>query len=167
MVVRPSSLPRESPEKTNKSTSLSTTASSNGSVSGGVGVTPKYKHAGNSMSRRHVSMSPSPPVTRSKSMSGLSRVDTNKINGNGEYGRLKREISPLNQIGTAINHSVSNGSTPNLTKSSSRGYECTSSSSHTQHISYNTTECIFPFSFVSSIQKKRRLSRYKWNEIDR
>lgn len=127
MVVRPSSLPRETSDKTNKSASSSTATSS--SVSSGgvvvVGLSPKYKHThnNNSMSRRHVSMSPSPLVTRSKSMSGLSRLDTNKINGNGEYGRLKREISPLNQIGTAINHSISNGSTPNLTKSSSRGHE--------------------------------------------
>lgn len=140
MVVRPSSLPRESPEKTNKSTSSSTTASSNGSGGAGgsggrIGVSPKHKHTFNSMSRKHVSMSPSPPVTRSKSMSGLSRLDTNKINGNGEYGRLKREISPLNQIGTAINHSYSNGSTPNLTKTSSRGYESTATS-QIAHISF-------------------------------
>lgn len=137
MVVRPSSLPRETSEKTNKSTSSSTTTSS-GSGGSSIGVNPKHKHSSfNSMSRKHVSMSPAPLVTRSKSMSGLSRLDTNKINGNGEYGRLKREISPLNQIGTAINHSVSNGSTPNLTKSSSRGYEFKSSSrKHTRTLTH-------------------------------
>lgn len=135
MVGRPSSLPRETSEKTNKSTSSSTTTSSGGSSVGG---NPKYKQSSfNSMSRKHVSMSPAPLVTRSKSMSGLSRLDTNKINGNGEYGRLKREISPLNQIGTAINHSVSNGSTPNLTKSSSRGYGFKSSSrKHTRTLTH-------------------------------
>lgn len=45
-------------------------------------------------------------VSRSKSMSGLNRVDANKINGNSD-GKLKSERSPLVQ--SSSSHSLRNG----------------------------------------------------------
>lgn len=45
-------------------------------------------------------------VSRSKSMSGLSRVDASKINGNSD-GKMKGERSPLVQ--SISSHSLGNG----------------------------------------------------------
>lgn len=87
MVVRPSSLPRDS------SNSTSSTNSNNSAMV--FSNSPKSKQT-NSMSRKHISVSPLRSVPRSKSMNGLSRIDANKINGNGASGRFKRDSSPLN-----------------------------------------------------------------------
>lgn len=52
-------------------------------------------------------------VSRSKSMSGLNRVDASKINGSSSDGRSKGERSPLVQ--SISSHSLINGSYINLT----------------------------------------------------
>lgn len=104
MVVRPPNLARSSPE--NNSNSPSSTISNNSSHTSAIGTSPKRK-TGNSMSRKRISVSPSRPVPRSKSMNGLNRFEANKTNGTS--GRVKRDPSPLQRSSSRNSDTNNNG----------------------------------------------------------
>lgn len=109
MVVRPSHLTHSSPENNSNSPSSTTSNNSNSMPAHStVGSSPKRKN-GNSMSRKRISMSPSRPMPRSKSMNGLNRLEANKPNGNGRSGRGKRDSSPLQRSNSRNSDTNNNG----------------------------------------------------------